>query len=438
MSNFDVAVGLDEATLNKALAQLFGQAGVQRVAARGQQKSATPSGDIIIRWEILQPPAISFAPVPADRWKAATKGKHDKVLPEGNVLTLVLPAICLELEYDDGVREKDTTEAHLYATLEVADGKVNVDPKGLWMDQDRIQNLQLSTLISLVHFGLDMAQEALTGIALPALPSDLGVTLGAPGALIHDHKRLILGLAIAPREVDLEGVVWPQEGLFLLGSHDLVNGILRAQLLPRVQGQRFTWRRERLDTPGEGGAAVLEGGLEVLEADVGVNAAELTEVDATARVALRVSAVVSLLKGLGLTSLVRLLEKVYLAWQGLGYGAQLLPSQPQVGVGLVLEDRSVKVQLRHLGRCAPLIWPRGSLPTILLSLALWPLTQLAVVITALVLISRANRDRPLFAVLTVPTVQLSLLDAPLGLTVGGLGCQTCDGRLLIRGDLDLS
>ena len=52
MTKFDVAVGLDEAALNKALAQLFGHAGIQEKVARGSRKIPTPIGEIDITCEV--------------------------------------------------------------------------------------------------------------------------------------------------------------------------------------------------------------------------------------------------------------------------------------------------------------------------------------------------------------------------------------------------
>lgn len=436
MSTFDVAVGLDEATLNKALAQLFSHAGIQEKVARGKQKTSTPIGEIDITWELKEPPTLSLTDPPPDRWKAAVKGLHDQALPAHNVVTLVCPALYAELEYADGKKESDITEVNLFAHLRVANGEVTVDPYGVWVDPAKLKEIQPSAMNALLFFGLEMAEKALTGIALPAIPWDLGVELGPPSAVI-DGQRLIIGAASGHRTVDLSGGTWPTAGLFVLGSHDLVNGLVRGQL-HQIRGQTLTWRRDGLGSPGDGAAAVIEAVGEVLEADVQVDAGELTQVGGTCRATLRGSAVVSLLKAIGLSGLQRILDKIYLAWLGLGYGAQLLPSPLYLGVGLVLEDRSVRVQLRSVRKCVALVWPRGSLPTILLSLFLWPLTQLAALILPPVLVSRANANQPTWEVFSIPTVTTELLGNPLGLTVSGLSCFTHEERLLIRGAVDLS
>jgi len=436
MSTYDVAVGLDEVTLNKALAQVFGHAGFQEKVARGKQQTSTPIGEINITWELKAPPTVSFAKVPEDRWRTAIKGLHDKELPASNVLTLVCPELYAEIEYADGARESDTTEVNLFAHLKVAHGKMTVDPFGVWVDQSKLAEIQSSALNALVFFGLELAETALTDLALPPMPSELGVELGPPAAAI-DGSRLIVGLALKPGKVELTGGEWPSAGLFVLGSHALVNGLVRAQL-HQVRGQTFTWRREALGSPGDGGAAVLEAAMEILEADVQVDAQELTQLGGTCRLALRGSGVVSLLKAVGLSALVRILEKIYLAWNGLGYGAQLFPSPLLFGLGLALEDRTVKVQVRSVRKCVALVWPRGSLPTILLSLVLWPVVQLVALIVPPVAASRVSSHQPTWDLFAVPPVTLELLGKPLGLALSGLDCSTYAEQLLIQGNLDLS
>jgi len=435
MSTFDVAVGLDEATLNKALAQLFVHAGVREKVVRGQEKISTPIGEIDITWEVKEPPTLSLAGPPAERWEAAVKGLHDRVVPDRDMVTVVCPAIHAGIEYADGARQSDVTQVDIYAQLRVADGEVTLDPYGVWVDPAKVKELQPSAMNALLFFGLEMAEEALTGLALPAIPSDLGVDLGPPAAVI-DGRRLIVGAAIKPGAVDLTGGAWPAAGLFVLGSHDLVNGLVRGQV-HRIRGRTLTWRREALGSPGDGGAAVIEGVLEVVEADAQVDASDLTRVGGTLRATARGSAVASLVKAIGLSAIGRILEKIYLAWLGLGYGAQVLPLPLYLGLGLVLEDRTVKVQVRTVRRCVALVWPRGSLPTILVSLVLWPLAQVAALIAPWVLASRANANHPTWEVFSIPTVTTELLGKPLGLAVSGLGCATYEGRLLIRGALDL-
>ncbi len=436
MNTFDVAVGLDEATLNKALAQLFGHAGIQEKVARGQQKVPTPVGEIQISWELRAPPILSFQrPTPA-QWQEAIKGLHDQELPAHNLFTLVCPDLWVGLEYADGKSESEALEVRLYAHLQVANGKVTVDPYGVWLDRSRLQKIQFDAFSALVFFGLEMAEKAVTDIALPEFPPELGVRIGQPVAEI-DGQRLIVAAALSPRVVDLDGATWPAAGLFLLGSHDLVNGLVRSQL-HRVDGQTFTWRREKLVTPGEGGAVVVEAAGEVLEVDVQVDAKALTHLGGTCRLAVRGSAVMSMLKALGLSTLQRILEKLHLSWFGLGYGAQILPSEVLFEVALVLEDRTVKVQIRNLRRCVALIWPRGSLPTMLMSLILWPLTQLAALIAPPLVASYLGSHRSTLDVWTITPVTFELLGKPLSLTVSGLGCSTSDDYLLLQSNLDLS
>jgi hypothetical protein len=436
MSTFDVAVGLDEATLNKALAQLFGHAGFQEKVARGQQTVPTPADEIHIRWDLQAVPTLSFAKPSEARWKAAIKGLHDQKLPDPNLFTLVCPSLFVELKYADGNTESDVMEVHLYAHLQMAGGKVTVDPYGAWVDRATLKEIQFDVFSALVFFGLEMAEKALTNLALPSLPADLGVNLGPPTAVI-DGQRLVVGMALSPDTVDLGGATWPEAPLFVLGSHALVNGLVRGQL-HRVGGQTFTWRRERLGSPGDGGAAVIELVGKVLEADVQVDARSLTQLGGTGRVVLRGSAVVSLLKAVGLSMLQRILEKIHLSWWGLGYGAQILTSPVLFELGLFLEDRAVKVRLRSLSSVVSLVWPRGSLPTILLSLVLWPLAQLAVLMAPPVLASRAIANQSTFEVFTIPVVTIDLLGKPLRLAASGLSCSTHQKRLLIQSTLDLS
>ncbi len=436
MSTFDVAVGLDEATLNKALAQVFGHAGFGAKIARGQRKVPTPAGEINIAWDLKAPPTLSFVKPPDERWKAAIKGLHDEALPDPNLFTLVCPKLWVELQYADGVTQSDVMEVHLYALLQMAGGTVTVDPYGVWLDQDKLENVQSDVLRSLIFFGLEMAEKVLTDLTLPEIPSDLGVNLGPPAAVI-DGRRLILGMALRPATVDLVGATWPEAPLFVLGSHGLVNGLVRGQL-HRVNGQTFTWRREAMGSPGDGGAAVIEVLGEITEADVQVDANHLTHLGGTGRVALRGRAVVSLLKAVGLTALQRILEKIHLSWLGLGYGARILTSPVLFELALVLEDQSVKVRLRSLSKVVSLLWPRGSLPAILLSLVLWPLVQVVALIAPPVVAPRLIANQSTFEVLTIPAVTFELLGKPLSLTVSGLSCSTYEERLLIQSTLDLS
>ncbi len=434
MSKYDVAVGLDEATLNKALSQLFNHAGFQEKIAKGFKQVDAGPRKYGLTWEISKPPRLSLEKVPKERWDAAEHAELDDELPEHNVFTLVLPELSLDVEYEGGERRADTIEAHLYAHLQVADGKVSVDPYGLWYDRASLVNIQHETLGSLVYFGLDMAEDALKDIALPAIPADLGVALGPPSAVI-EGARLIVGMALDPAPVDLTAAAWPETGSFVLGSRELLNGLLHSQL-HRIQNQTFPVRKEALGSPGSGGAAVAEAVIQVLEAHAQVDGTDLTQVGVTGRVSMGVKAVVSLLQAVGLSAVVRLLDKLHLAWHGLGYGVQLMPSPLYLKLGLLLQDRTVSVQLRQVRRCGALIWPRGSLPTILLSLALWPLTQLVTIIALLWVTSWINSKQPSKPVFTVPAVSFDLLGKPVSLTVSDLRCATHDGQLLIRSGLD--
>lgn len=195
MSNYDVALGIGQDTINAWLRELYEIPFI---------KSKLRVGNEVLSAQLTGPPTLLMQPPTAQQWQESIKRYGVKVLPANNVFQLQLPHIRLQ-----------AIEAQLdfYGTANIGDdGAFEID---LFAMYGRIQDLPQLLIDAVLDF--------VRTVAFPMLNHYLGLvprlnwagwSLADPTLSITDHRVVIA--ATAAGDTDLTGATWPEQDLFVL------------------------------------------------------------------------------------------------------------------------------------------------------------------------------------------------------------------------------
>ncbi len=274
--SFDVALGLTNATVNRALAQLYAKPDARNKFFKGSKTV----GPVTINYDIQEPPTVSLDGPPADgwdKWKDAIDNNgvtDDKPVPAA--ADNPFQVRFTQFEVSSG---SDTGTAPLvivFCTSSLAGTKVTFDPQKAWLDESKVPGWTKIILNAAIGVALQKAEQQLAGLDIPPLSfGTAGVTvdLGDPVATIGGGRLLLLANLKSKKDPpDPAGFTWPQQDLFGLLSTDVMN---------QVAGGAAA-KFHKTDTgDGDKGIAKYTYTYTASVSGAQVNPAKLTEIDAT-------------------------------------------------------------------------------------------------------------------------------------------------------------
>lgn len=229
MSEFDVAVGLDQPTMNAAAAVVYQKlypnifTGSQQVEQSGIQ--------LQVGWDVKAPPTFNLAP-PQDGqaileahladWAEATSDMRSRAT---EALSAAFSTSTFEMLFSNvalsvsggGTSGTDQVSLTVYVQANSADGKMSLIPlKAVGTTQNPADQWVLNNVI--LPQAMKMAGTLLSGVTLPPLQFS-GISLTAPTmAVQQNHVVALANLAGSSAPTPPSDVTWPQSSFFGLLS----------------------------------------------------------------------------------------------------------------------------------------------------------------------------------------------------------------------------
>lgn len=224
-TNYDVALAMNAATLSSGMLSLYGKPDARSKLFMGSVSQGTVLGNAVVTWDVQASPTFVLAPPTATQWAAALKPEQPvPPLPTTNAFDLQLGALNATLSLAGGAPIGGTTSVDVFATVTQIGDKIALTPVAISLDESKMTGWDKIILNGVLLPALFKAVTALlAGITLPAIPAFAGVTLGTPTIVVQ--QALVLGVACLSTggDVNIDGVTWPQQPLFLQVSPAVVN-----------------------------------------------------------------------------------------------------------------------------------------------------------------------------------------------------------------------
>lgn len=253
MANFDAAAGVSDVELNSLLAEYFSVAPADNDPFKGSvTQDVTGIGSVTLTWNIGAAPTLAFGPPSLQVWNAAlnsggvTNGTSGTALPTMPMVQLTIPTLTASYTIDSGSPVGGTTSnVVVYATLGFAPGAiaitivaVTIDESGFSLWDKAIFNLVLLPQI------FAAVGKILQVINVPTI-SWQGVSLNPLQFQIVGTQLIAAATLSTGGALDVSGVTWPTDNLFILSSNALINAALAAGVA-QFQGHQFsdsgTWK----------------------------------------------------------------------------------------------------------------------------------------------------------------------------------------------------
>lgn len=288
MSQFDVVIGIGKETLDKGTAELFTRADAREKLFKGSQGGEMEGLAYTVTWEIQAAPTFTLTAPSADVWAQSINAKGENPapgdLPVANVFQVVFPQFHGEYTLAGADPVSGTGQVIAIATLEVAGNKATITPKSVWMDQSSMQDWDQAILNGvLLPQVLSQATAMLAGFTVPDLSrTQDGVTidLTPPQAAIAGEKLIIAASMKSKGSVDVAGVTWPAQPLFLLISPGLLQHVA-TQVSAKLVGYQTSGDGSYPDSGAFSGALKYEWKVKLSSVDsIAMGTTDMTKLSA--------------------------------------------------------------------------------------------------------------------------------------------------------------
>ncbi|HEY3364146.1 MAG TPA: hypothetical protein VGK74_03705 [Symbiobacteriaceae bacterium] len=288
MSQFDVAIGLGKETLDKGTGELFTKPAAREKLFKGSQGGDMEGLAYTVSWEIQAAPTFTLTAPSADVWAQSINSKGENPapgdMPTANVFQVVFAQFHGEYRLGDTDPVSGTGQVIAIVTLEVANNKATITPKSVWVDQSSMQDWDKAILDGIVlPQVLGQATTMLAGFTVPDLSrTQDGVTidLTPPQVAIADQKLIIAASMKSKGSVDIAGVQWPAQPLFLLLSPYLLQNVA-TQVSAKLVGYEKTGDGSYPDDGAFKGALTYDWKVKLNSADaIAMDATDKTKLSA--------------------------------------------------------------------------------------------------------------------------------------------------------------
>ena len=238
MNEFDVIIGMDASTLNKAIGQLYNRGDLRGSLFRGDRTQNIEGTDFAVQWDIQAVPETFLAPPTDQEWQSSFKADGSAAQPVGNAFFLNFSRIRLVQTAPD--KNETTIPARAICTAGASQNQLSIQVIAVIIDLSGASKTdQFVYKRIIIPEILHLATSLLSGITMPPL-SFYNISLTPPVASIQSN-RLILFSNLADRPLGaISGGNWPGQPFFILCSSRLVQriGDIAAGA---VQGKTFNY-----------------------------------------------------------------------------------------------------------------------------------------------------------------------------------------------------
>ncbi len=178
MSNFDVAICMDQGSLNQVINSIFNRQSLRAKLFNGSQSTTLAGVQVQVGWEVLVPPTVTLTPPTAEQWSSSVKRDGSTAQPTGNAFMVTFPQLHVLRTKSNGEQSEATTSVEAICTVAIVNDRLSITPLAA------IVNLSGATDFDTVIYKaiiipqvLNMAGQMLAGEQIPAI-SFQGVSFG--------------------------------------------------------------------------------------------------------------------------------------------------------------------------------------------------------------------------------------------------------------------
>ncbi|WP_248730349.1 hypothetical protein [Pseudomonas sp. MWU13-2517] len=248
MTNFDAAAGISVTELNTLLGEYYKNAPSTNDPFKGSLPKTLPNlGAVTLTWDVGAAPSLIFGPPTLDIWNAAlapngkANGAQSIPLPSLPMVQLTLPTLTASYTLGSAPSVGGTAPSVVvYATLTFNPGTLALDLVAVSLDESRFSTWDKAIFnLMLLPQIFASANQALAIVHLPSLDWK-GVTLN-PIQLQLTTSYLLGATTLTSNTsaLDIEGVTWPTDDVFVIASNTLLNTAMATFLQP-YQGHPFS------------------------------------------------------------------------------------------------------------------------------------------------------------------------------------------------------
>ena len=239
MSNFDAAAGLTVGETNKLLSDFYSTVPADKSPFKGTEtKTLDVIGKVVLTWDMTVVPVLAFGPPSQAVWDAAldTKGKTNKEagnpIPTLPMVQVKIPALTASVKIGDAAPiGGDAKDVVVYATLTFAGADITITLVGLTIDESGFSKWDKVIFNDVLLPRIFTSAQAMISVVHVPTLSWHGVTLNTPVFMLTDSQLIAAAtLSTNSAAVDVTGVTWPTDSVFILASKDLMNAALNAGL----------------------------------------------------------------------------------------------------------------------------------------------------------------------------------------------------------------
>ncbi|MEM9556466.1 MAG: hypothetical protein AAGC60_19570 [Acidobacteriota bacterium] len=242
MSQFDVALGMDETTLDQGIAGVFANPDANQKIFHGSTSGERHGVKYKVKWSLHESPTIDLTPPSDAEWTASidVDGKKQTGSPPLHTFQLLCDSFTGKLTLA-GAPVKGTAKVAVFAQAAIHGDTLTITPLSVWVDATPT-GWNEAYIVTAIKMVLRQMGEMLAGIDIPPLSfTDEGVTISLTDPVLAitegSTPRLVLAASLVSKgSVDIVGVTWPDKSLFLLFSDDLVQNVVD-QVQDQLVGQ---------------------------------------------------------------------------------------------------------------------------------------------------------------------------------------------------------
>jgi hypothetical protein len=291
MSNYDVAISIDQATLNRVIATAFGRQSLRSKLFSGRQTITFQGVQVTVGWEVQQVPTLSLTPPSTQQWQNAIKQDGGAAQPMQNAFVVNIPQLKVTMENTSGKIEEATTSVEAICTISInaLNNKLSLDPVALVVDLSQASAFdKVIYRTFLIPQVLHMADSLLSDEQFPDIDFK-GIRFG-PAVLIVGTGRIvaIANLQGKPAPSAPPADSFPDGPLYILLSREAMQQVV-SRGTQDLRGKRVSASGSRDFTVGKANynvslqfdsvSASLTNDLTVVNASLGVSVSASAGVD---------------------------------------------------------------------------------------------------------------------------------------------------------------
>jgi hypothetical protein len=246
MSQFDVAIGMNEATLDQGVSGLYANSEARQKLFKGSQTGTLGNSQYTASWDIQAAPTFSFEPPSESQWSCSIddQGQNPTTpIPIENMFQMVFPQFYGKYTLGTSEPVSGTTEVIAFVQMTIQGNKITLAPLSVWLDESKMSGWDQYILNQVILKNvLQQATRMLSGMNIPPLSFSLSgakIELSAPVGTVGNGWLILAASLPSKGAPDITGVTWPNQPLFVLMSSDVVNQVVNA-LASQLNGKKFS------------------------------------------------------------------------------------------------------------------------------------------------------------------------------------------------------